>query len=293
MWDNRVMESTWQSQHLESGIRMITGGSGTPVVLVPGWPETAEAYSDLFMALSKDHRFFVLDPPGLGESSPSTTGYDTGEISKILAESLHKVIQEPYHLVGHDVGSWIVYPWAAQFPSRIKSLTILDGAIPGLGPRLPYPLPFEANIKLWQFSFNALPELPEILTQGRERELLTWIFKHKTEHPEKFPQTRIEHYIQNYAKPGAMSRGFEYYRAVAKSSEQNVEFAKIKLEMPVLAFGGKSSAGGSILAIANIVADDVQGGVIEDCGHFVMEEQPEYLAERLVNFFKDVESRIH
>jgi hypothetical protein len=54
----------------------------------------------------------------------------------------------------------------------------MEGGIPGLAPPQNFPLSFEWNVKLWQFSFNTLPELPEILTQDRERELFDWLFRH-------------------------------------------------------------------------------------------------------------------
>jgi microsomal epoxide hydrolase len=86
---------------------------------------------------------------------------------------------------------WIAYAWTAQFPERIKSLTLLDSSLPGLAAPLSYPLPPEVNVKLWQFSFNTLPEPPEILTQGRERQLFDWLFQHKAEHPDRLTE-RIE-----------------------------------------------------------------------------------------------------
>ena len=55
----------------------------------------------------------------------------------------------------------------------------------GLAPPRDFPLPFEVNKKLWQFSFNILPELPELLTRGRERELFDWLFNNKAVHPER------------------------------------------------------------------------------------------------------------
>lgn len=285
------MAARWQSTRLLRGINAIVGGQGPPVVLVPGWPQTAEAYKDLFEPLSKHYQFFALDPPGLGDSAPSTNSYDTAAISKTLAESLNDVIKEPYHLVGHDIGGWISYPWAAQFPSRIKSLSILDAAVPGMAPPLQFPLPYETNLRLWQFSFNALPELPEILTQGRERELLTWFFNLKVAYPEKFPKERLETYIQSYARPGAMSRGFEYYRAVGTSAKQNREFSRKPLDVPVLALGGSRSVGANMVGLAQNLASNVQGGAIDDCGHFVPEEKPDEVAEKLIEFFKQAEEK--
>ena len=202
------MSSSYETQILSQDIHAHVGGSGTLVVLLPGWPETAEAYDDIFAALTAKHRVLALDPPGLGESAPSLQGYDTAAISRVLADAVQGQKQEDYHLVGHDVGAWISYAWAAQFPERLMSLTLLDSVVPGCSAPLTFPLPFEVNVKLWQFSFNTLPELPEILTRGRERELLDWLFDHKAAHPERLSRARRDHYVESYAKPGAMSNGF-------------------------------------------------------------------------------------
>ena len=84
---------------------------------------------------------------------------------------------------------------------------------------------YDLNVKLWQFSFNTLPELPEILTHGRERELFDWLFQHKARHPDRISATHRDRYVTCYSKDGAMSHGFAYYRAVAESAAQNLEFA--------------------------------------------------------------------
>lgn len=53
-------------------------------------------------------------------------------------------------------------------------------------------MPYEMNVKLWQFSFNRLPELPEILTQGKEKELLDWLFEMKAVRPERITRAKRE-----------------------------------------------------------------------------------------------------
>ena len=284
------MNTSRYSKKFAHGIHALVDGAGTTVLLLPGWPETAEAYGDVFKLLAKRHRVFAVDPPGLGDSAPSTTGYDTATISAILEESLNAEAGETYHLVGHDVGAWIAYAWASQFPARLKSLTLLDSAIPGLVPPRTFPLPFDVNIKLWQFSFNALPELPEILTQGRERELLDWLFRNKAAHPERITQANRDLYVECYARPGGMAQGFAYYRAVAQSAMRNVSFGKTRLPMPVLALGGRSAGGDQLRRSMEAFAVRVEGGEIDDCGHYMMEEQPEQVANRLLEFFKEVES---
>ena len=283
------MRSIWNETTLAGGIHGLMGGSGTTVVLLPGWPETADAYSEVFGRLAERHQVFALDPPGLGESEPAGEGYDTATVANVLATAVKTVTPERIHLVGHDVGGWIAYAWAAQFPKQIKSLTLLDTAVPGTGTPQDFPLPSELNVKLWQFSFNALPDLPEILTAGRERELFDCLFEQKSERLERIPQANRDRYVEAYARPGAMSRGFAYYRAVAESAIQNKEFSKTKLRMPVLALGGSSATGDHLKQSMKSLAVHVAGGIIEDCGHYVMEEQPEIAAQELLQFFQQAE----
>ena len=285
------MNPIWKETTFAGGIHALTAGSGTPVVLLSGWPETAEAYSEVFAQLAEHYQVFALDPPGLGGSDPAAEGYDTANIAKLLAAAVKTVTSERIHLVGHDVGTWIAYAWAAQFPERLRSLTVLDAAVPGTGPAQTFPLAAELNVKLWQFSFNALPDLPEILTAGREREFFDWLFKQKSVQLDRIPQANRDRYVEAYARPGAMSRGFAYYRAVAETSRQNKEFSKTKLRMPVLALGGRSATGDRLKSNMEALALQVEGGVIENCGHYVMEEQPEFIAQELLRFFAQVDGR--
>ena len=86
-----------------------------------------------------------------------------------------------------------------------------------------------------------------------------------------------------------MSNGFAYYRAVAQSAAQNVEFSRSPLSTPVLALGGEGAVGDSLRQSMEALANHVEGGVIADCRHFLMEEQPEAVAAALLSFFKRVE----
>ena len=285
------MSSIWKETTLAGGIHGLTAGSGTTVVLLSGWPETAEAYSEIIPQLAESHQVLALDPPGLGGSEPAAGGYDTANIAKILANAVQTFAPGPIHLVGHDVGGWIAYAWASQYAEQIQSLTLLDTAVPGTGAPQTFPLQPELNVKLWQFCFNTLPDLPEILTAGRERELFDWLFAQKSKRLDRIPQANRDRYVEAYARPGAMSRGFAYYRAVAESSKQNKEFSKAKLAMPVLARGGESGTGDRLKSAMESLALQVEGGMIEDCGHYVMEEQPEVVAHELLRFFKKVEGR--
>ena len=84
-----------------------------------------------------------------------------------------------------------------------------------------------------------------------------------------------------------MRAGFEYYRAIWDDVDHNTENAKTKLTMPVLAMGGKYSFGKQTKRSLEALAEDVRGEEIDECGHWVAEEQPEYLTEQLLRFFAE------
>jgi len=98
----------------------------------------------------------------------------------------------------------------------------MESTVPGCSAPRAFPLPYEVNKKLWQLSFNTLPELPEILTEERERQILDWLFENKSQHPERISSANRDRYVECYSMAGGMSSGFAYYRAVAQSESQNV-----------------------------------------------------------------------
>jgi pimeloyl-ACP methyl ester carboxylesterase len=80
-----------------------------------------------------------------------------------------------------------------------------------------------------------------------------------------------------------------YYRALPTDAEDNraILARNGKLRMPVLALGGIKSFGRGMECLESVqrVAENVRGGVIEDCGHWLAEEQPDTLARELMAFF--------
>jgi pimeloyl-ACP methyl ester carboxylesterase len=69
-------------------------------------------------------------------------------------------------------------------------------------------------------------------------------------------------------------------------AQDNIEFAKTKLQMPVLAIGGRYSTGGEVARVMETVAVNVQSSIFERSGHWIAEEQPDDLLALLMEFFK-------
>lgn len=81
-------------------------------------------------------------------------------------------------------------------------------------------------------------------------------------------------------------RALNYYRTHFTDAEHNRESAKTPLAIPVLALGGDGFLGGIVEQGMSALASDVQGEVIPECGHWVADEQPQYVIDSLLRFFR-------
>jgi pimeloyl-ACP methyl ester carboxylesterase len=269
----------------DTQIHFVEGGSGDPVLLVPGWPQSWYAWRHVMPLLADSCRVIAIDPPGLGESG-TPAAYDTATIAGCIDALLDALGFARIAYVGHDIGAWIGYAFAMRYPAKVRNLTLIDAAIPGIAPADAFALTPERINKTWHFSFNALPDLPEALVAGRERLYLEWLF-----HSRSFDKTAIDdaalaEYTRVYMAPGAMSRGFAYYRAIFDSMAQNKAGAATRLPLPVLAIGGAHWMGPLMEAMVAPVARDLRVEIIANSGHFVPEEAPAAVGRLLREFMR-------
>lgn len=275
-----------------NGVRLhyVAGGrsEGPLLVLLAGFPESWFAWRKVMKRLAPDYRIIAPDLPGQGDSDRPAGGYDT----RALAEAVHGLLQQlgvdRYAMAAHDVGAWVAYPYAALFGGELRRLALLDAGIPGI--TLPDLLPTHPDRawRTWHFAFHAVPDLPEALISGRERAYLEWFLRRKTANPDAFADSDIDEYLRVFMREGGLRAGLAYYRAAALSAQQNRELAsRGPLTMPVLALGADQGSIEDMAGPLRAYADDVRGGVMANCGHFIPEEQPEATARILADFFAD------
>jgi pimeloyl-ACP methyl ester carboxylesterase len=272
----------------------VTAGSGDPVLLIPGWPESWIAWRKVVPLLVRaGRRVVVLDPRGIGESEKPTAGYDLDTAARDLHEFLEATkLATPggIDIVAHDIGSWIAHAEAVNYPADVRRLVLTEVLIPGLIPAPSTATPSDAaNLKGWQFAFNRLNDLPEVLVEGHERAYLTWIFATKSTRSYAIDSAAIDEYTRQYSAPGAMRAGFDWYRA--NFNDEGLAQAKTRaakrLTMPVLALGGSDGVGDALRATIASSGDHVQGGAIgPNCGHFLPEECPDELTEAILKFWQ-------
>jgi len=279
------------------GVRFhyVTAGSGEPVVLLPGWPGSWIAWRKIIpLFVNAGRQVYVLDPRGFGDSDKPAGGYDLDTAARdlhgfLVATGLNRA--GGVDIASHDVGVWIAHAHAALYPAEVKRLVLTESNVPGVTSFAAADIPTEAmNLKSWQFAFNRLDDLPEILVQGRERAYLTFLFATKTTRSYAIEPAALDEYVRVYSAPGALRAGFAWYRTnfSAEGLAQAKARAAKRLPMPVLALGGKDGVGDALRATVATLGDRVKGGAIGDgCGHFLPEECPDELAAAILAFWRE------
>jgi pimeloyl-ACP methyl ester carboxylesterase len=264
-------------------IHYLKAGSGKkPLVLIHGFGETSRMWIPLFDKFRSDFTIIAPDLRGLGDSSRPAAGYET----KTAAVDIHELVKslgyERIDLVGHDIGLMVAYALAAQYPSEVEKLALLEAPIPGVGAVWEQ---IYTNPLLWHFHFVNSPIALD-LVKGRERIFLEHFWQTLSANPKTISESERRIYARSYAQPGAMRAAFEYFKAFNKQdAEDDRKFATTKLAMPVLVIAGEKSMGGALEIQARMVADHVTALKFADTGHWLMDERPEETEAALMKFF--------
>jgi pimeloyl-ACP methyl ester carboxylesterase len=226
-------------------------------------------------------RFTVIAPdlPGIGDSSIPTHGLDM----KSAAISIHDLAKslgvQNAEVVGHDIGLMLAYAYAAQFPTEVTKLVLMDAFLPGV----PGWEPIYNNPGIWHFRFNG--PTPEALVQGRERTYFDYFWNDfAADKNHSIPEDARKAYAAAYSRPGRMHAGWEYFVSFLQAAKDFAQLSQTKLTMPVLTIGGEKSLGGPLGEQAKLVATNVTVVVLKNAGHWILEEQPQQTTDALQKF---------
>lgn len=265
----------------------LRGGSGSPIVLLHGFPQTSAEWTHQLGPLAEDHTVIAVDLRGAGDSGVPKDGYDGVQLARDVHALLTQLgLNDGIQIVAHDVGIWAAYPYAAMWPSEVDRMAVMEAPIPDEtifeGPALTA----DGSHSAWHFGFFQ-EELAEKLIAGQEREFVEGFIGLIVTEPSAFSPEEYEYYARFLREPGRLKAWLEVYRALPENAAQNKRLrAKGKLTMPVLAIGGEKLLGASVGEQWKNYATNVEGVVLPGAGHWIPEEQPDELTHMLREFLR-------
>lgn len=267
-----------------------TAGSGPPVLLLHGFPQTHYCWRGVIPTLAQRHFLVAPDLRGYGASSAPAggaegQGYAKREMARELFELLERLGIETARIVGHDRGARVAYRMALDDPSAVERLAVLN-IVPtleqfermGAGPSLGY----------WPWFLLTQPApFPERLLAASRQDFLEYVFASWTADRTAIDAAAFAHYEDNLDE-GSIAAMCADYRAsfwVDREHDAADRSAGRRIECPMLFVRGERE---TQLADAPKVwkewALDVRAVTLPG-GHFIPEEAPVQLAHALLEFF--------
>ena len=271
-----------QSKFAEVGgvnLHYLIAGKRDPVVLLHGYVETSHMWLPLIAKLADKHTVIAPDLRGFGESAAPADGYTKAAMARDIHALVKNLKYDRIRLVGHDIGLMVAYAYAAQYPGEVDRLVLMEAFLPGIGDWNSVFLLRD----LWHFHFYGTT--PLALVSGRERIYLEHFWNDFAADPKNsVPEKDREFYAKAYAQRGHMAAGMEVFRAFPKDAEDFAGFAKTGLTMPMLVLSGEKAGGPFLIEQDKMVASNVEGVLVKGSGHWLMEEAPDQVIPKLVEF---------
>lgn len=263
-----------------NGIRLhyVCSGSGPLVLLLHGWPQTWFAWRDIIPRLASRYRVVAPDLRGCGRSERTAAGYDKRTIAEDLRSLIAHFGSAQAAVIGHDMGGKAAYVLAQLYPDTLSKLVLVDCLLPGT-----------ENMDAlhggaWHYGFHMAAGFPEMLTAGRERAYINAQIKAWSHNKEAISGAAIDEYARQYAVPGGMTAGFNYYRALREDAVLAAELGKQALKMPVMAITGRHGVGDKLARSLAEKSTQLTNVIVEESGHFVPEEAPDVFVSEVERF---------
>lgn len=271
-------------------LHYVDGGTGDPLICLPGWPQTWYSYRQVAIELSRKHRLIIVDIRGMGTSEKPDSGFDKKNMAEDILELIKKLDLEKVNIIGHDIGGMVAMSLAFNHPQHIKKLIVADGLHPSQGmlqmPLIPAAGTFgdkmDTNMPYaWWMGFNQVKELPEKILEGRFRFLIDWLLNYVMIDAAKMTEHERAIYADAYNDKESIRASNAWYQSFA----QDIEDAKTyqPLSMPVLGIGSNVSYQYMKMAMPYLCKNSSMVDLTES-GHYMFEECPGRVVDSINTF---------
>ncbi len=274
-----------------ASINLVTGGSGPPLLLLHGYPQTHVMWRKVAPRLAADFTVVVPDLRGYGDSSKPPAGTDFAAYSKrALAQDQVEVMKALGHdrfaVAGHDRGARVTHRLVRDHPDKITRAALLD-IVPTLYRFETIDQKAATGSFHWFFLIQGRG-LPERLIGSESEFYLRHMFGTLLRDQGAIEPAAFAEYLRCFQAPETIRATCDEYRAGASIdlAHDRADLAQ-KVKLPLLILWGQHSGQGSgydLLKVWRDHAENVRGNSI-DSGHFIPEEKPDEVCAALREFF--------
>lgn len=280
------------------GVQLSTlvGGSGDPVVLLHGYPQTKLMWRHVAADLSRDRSVVLMDLRGYGESAapapePGDLNYSKRELARDVVSVMRQLGHDVFDVVGHDRGGRVAYRLGLDHPDRVTSLAMLD-IVPTLHMFENVDRAMAESYFHW-FFLTRPGGLPERLIRADPAAWFRSRFTGRHSGGRPIEDEVLDAYLAAFERPGVIEATCADYRAAATVDLEHDRADRAdgaRLRAPVLALWGESSYVGRSFDVPRVwsqYAENVRGRAIP-ADHYLAEENPEATTDALREFWKAV-----
>lgn len=262
-------------------LHYVTAGKGPVVLCMHGWPQNHREFLPVMETLAASYTFIAPDLRGFADSDKPYDGYEPRTIAQDMLELLAVEGVDRFHILSHDLGGPPSVALAYMAEDRALSLATIETPFFGLD----YPGYVDPRVAYWHLGMHMNMDITRFMIEGKEERYLRHFFRDFAYNPTAMPEEDVQIYAMQMRQPGNLRASLNHYGYIPQMAEQTAELTKKKLKVPMLAWAGRVSFGEHCYASAKAIAVSAEGGVIEECGHWVFEEKTSFIREQLAAFW--------
>ena len=274
-------------------INLVKGGSGPPLLMLHGYPQSHVMWHKIAPRLAEDFTVVAPDLRGYGDSSkphgdPEHANYSKREMARDQAEVMTQLGFDTFLLVGHDRGARVSHRLTKDHSDRVLKLATLD-IIPTHKMFQIVNKEMATNTYHWFFLIQPY-DFPERMIGGAADYFIRTRFTRGANSETIFPPGAVEEYVRCFCDPGTIHATCEDYRAGASIDlvHDEADFDN-KVTCPMLALWSETGYVGrtqNVLDVWSEYATNVRGFSLP-AGHFLAEELPDATYEAIVGFLQE------